>query len=147
MPAAYGPLDLLGPQTLQSRTVWTKISLQYILLKLVLIARWLVLSRLGVTLLCIHSWYRFTTDPNFWSIAVRYGLYGYTSSELNLSFRTKIRTKIRTKKCLCATSISFLKSETRTAIAGSIAMVVMAPAQPCILTCAASAVTSQPLKP
>jgi len=52
--AAYGPLDLAGLWTLQFKTTWFRLSFKYILFKFVLIARWLVLTRLGVTLLRIN---------------------------------------------------------------------------------------------
>jgi len=42
MLTTYGPLDLAGPWALQSRMIWSKMDLQYILLKSVLTARWLI---------------------------------------------------------------------------------------------------------
>jgi hypothetical protein len=48
-----------------------------------------MLTRLGVTLLYFHSGYRFATDPNFRSLAARYGLYVYSYNELSLSFQAK----------------------------------------------------------
>jgi hypothetical protein len=39
MLAAYGPLDLAGLWILQSKAIWSRIYLQYILSKFVLLAR------------------------------------------------------------------------------------------------------------